>query len=77
MFAYRLGNLSGTFRDLPDETHFNAAGGTWRIDYDDATAGLNGGTGTRFITLTAVPEPTTLGLSGLGLVFAWRRRRDG
>lgn len=77
LFAYQLGNLIGTFRDLPDDTRFVAAGGSWRIDYDDPTAGLNGGTGNRFITLTAVPEPASHGMLGLVLVSAWlRRRRD-
>ena len=77
LFAYNLGNLLGTFKDLPDGAQFTAAGGPWQIDYDDPTAGLNGGTGSRFITLTAVPEPALAGMLGVVLISASLRRRRG
>ena len=48
-----------------------------RIDYDDPTAGLNGGTGTRVVTLTAVPEPVAAGMLGVTLVTPCLRRRRG
>jgi autotransporter-associated beta strand protein len=75
LFAYAFGNLLGTFKDLPDGAEFVAAGGPWRIDYDDLTAGLNGGTGNRFVTLTAVPEPAAASILALALAATWRRRR--
>jgi autotransporter-associated beta strand protein len=62
LFGYNSGNLSGTFNLLPNGTTFTAAGGDWQINYADSSAGLNGGTGNLFVTVTAVPEPTTLAL---------------
>ncbi|MCW1925732.1 autotransporter-associated beta strand repeat-containing protein [Luteolibacter arcticus] len=81
LFGYATGSLAGTFSDtgnveLNDGDTFSDAGGLWQIDYDDTTAGLNGGIGTRFVTVTAVPEPGAALLGGLGmLAFLHRRRR--
>ena len=74
LFAYN-GSLTGTFSGLADGAIFTDAGGDWMIDYDDSFAGINGGLGSSFVTITAVPEPGTavLGLSALAL--ALRRRR--
>ncbi|MCU0794790.1 MAG: autotransporter-associated beta strand repeat-containing protein [Akkermansiaceae bacterium] len=74
LFGYS-GSLTGTFSGLADGAIFNDAGGDWMIDYDDALSGLNGGVGSSFVTITAVPEPgsAALGLAALGLLF-WRRR---
>ncbi len=75
LFAYD-GTLAGTFASLADGGTFTAAGGLWQIDYDDSIAGLNGGAGNKYVTISAVvPEPTTLGLLGLGAVGLMRRRR--
>lgn len=75
LFAYN-GSLTGTFASLADGASFTDAGGSWTIDYDDTAAGLNGGTGNLYVTITAIPEPTVaiLGLSALGI--ALRRRRQ-
>ena len=81
LFAY-TGTLSGIFKDtgavdLADGATFTDALGLWTIDYNDTTAGLNGGTtsGASYVTLTAVPESRAALLGGLGLLALLRRRR--
>lgn len=80
LFSYS-GILSGLFNDvtsatLADGATFSDAGGIWMIDYNDTSAGLNGGTGTSFVTVTAVPEPNAaLLFGGLGWFLIFRRRR--
>ncbi|MES2661141.1 MAG: autotransporter-associated beta strand repeat-containing protein [Verrucomicrobiota bacterium] len=79
LFAYE--SLTGTFSGLADGDIFTDAGGQWQIDYNDSTAGLNGGTilgglGSGFVTITAVPEPQAMLLGGLGLLALLRRRRN-
>jgi autotransporter-associated beta strand protein len=83
LFAYTAaGGLNGTFSDtsvipvsLADGDVFTDAGGSWIIDYNDASAGLNGGAGDTFVTITAVPEPGAALLGGLGMLALLRRRR--
>ncbi len=85
LFGYATESESGTFLDadantLLDGATFTDAGGMWTIDYDDSTAGLNGGTGSSFVTVTAVPEPQTwmplvTGLAGLALLRRRSRSR--
>jgi autotransporter-associated beta strand protein len=67
--------LSGTFSGLANNSTFTDAGGDWLIKYDDTSAGLNGGTGTSFITITAVPEPAQGLIAALGMLGILRRRR--
>jgi fibronectin-binding autotransporter adhesin len=81
LFAY-TGTLSGFFKDssavnLTDGATFTDALGSWTIDYDDATAGLNGGMtpGASYVTITAIPEPAAAWLGCLGLLGLLRRRR--
>jgi autotransporter-associated beta strand protein len=74
LFAYTFGNLLGTFSGLADQAEFTAAGGRWRIAYQDPAAGLNGGTGNRFVTVTAIPEPATAAMLALALAAMLRRR---
>ena len=81
LFGYNTGSLTGTFKDtgnvtLNDGDTFADAGGSWLIDYDNASAGLNGGTGSSFVTITSVPEPGAALLGGLGLLALLRRRRN-
>jgi autotransporter-associated beta strand protein len=78
LFAYN-GSLSGNFSGLVDDTKFTSGGGEWVIDYNDATAGLNGGTSTSntFVTITAVPEPSIVPIFvvvGAGLMLRRRRK---
>jgi len=80
LFSYQAGALSGTFKDtsgnvLADGAHFTAAGGLWEIDYDNLATGINGGTGTDNVTITAIPEPHAALLGGAGLLLLFRRRR--
>lgn len=67
------GSLTGIFTDaslhgLVDDSIFTAAGGFWRINYDDTVAGLNGGTKANFVTITAIPEPSAAALLGFGIM---------
>lgn len=82
LFAYD-GAFSGTFKDtfsnvLSDGATFTDAGGIWRIDYNDTTAGANGGVSASntYVTITAIPEPNVAALlGGLGVLALLRRRR--
>jgi autotransporter-associated beta strand protein len=68
--------LAGSlFTGYADDTEYTFNGGLWLFDYNDDTAGLNGGVGTNYITITAVPEPASMLLGGLGLLALLRRRR--
>jgi autotransporter-associated beta strand protein len=74
--ASYTGTLTGTYAGLANGSQFNDAGGTWQITYNDTAAGLNGGTGPSYITITAIPEPSALLLGSLSLLgLAARRTR--
>jgi autotransporter-associated beta strand protein len=74
LFAYDT--LVGTFDAYADGTTYTINGGEWLINYNDDTAGLNGGAGAGYITMTAIPEPSVALIGGLGLLVMLRRRRD-
>lgn len=80
LFAYD-GALTGLFKDfggintIADDATFTDAGGLWKLDYNDTAAGLNGGIGAAYVTITAVPEPGTALLGGLGMLALLRLRR--
>jgi hypothetical protein len=82
LFAYD-GTLAGLFKDsggvttISDDTNFTDAGGIWRMNYNDTTAGLNGGVSgsSKYVTITAIPELNVSAiLSGLGMLLLLRRR---
>jgi len=82
LFAYD-GTLAGLFNDsggvttISDDTNFTDAGGIWRMNYNDTTAGLNGGVSgsSKYVTITAIPELNVSAiLSGLGMLLLFRRR---
>lgn len=75
LFGYNTGALTGTFTGYNDDTEHTFGGGLWLINYNDLTTGSNGGTGTRFVTITAVPEPAAALLGSIGLFALLRRRR--
>ena len=77
LFAYD-GMLGGTFSGIADDTDFTDGGGLWTMNYNDTTAGLNGGisASNTYVTITAVPEPNVAALlGGLGTIVLLRRRR--
>jgi hypothetical protein len=54
---------------------FTDASGLWKINYADTVAGFNGGTGSNFVTVTAVPELSATGLLILAVMGMLARRR--
>jgi autotransporter-associated beta strand protein len=71
---------SGTFSGYADDSTFSFGGMDWVINYNDATGGSNFSgeqtTAAGFVTMTVVPEPSSLGLALLaGGLLATRRRR--
>lgn len=77
LFAYD-GALSGIFSGIVDDTTFTNAGGIWTMNYNDTTAGTNGGVSASntYVTITAIPEPRAALLGAIGLIALLRRRRN-
>jgi fibronectin-binding autotransporter adhesin len=78
LFAYNA--LVGTFSGFATSGEYTLDGGLWFLNYNDTTAGLNGGTNdgglnSGFVTITAIPEPTAALLGCLGLLTLLRHRR--
>lgn len=73
---------NGTFNGYADDSAFLFASNEWRINYKDLSGASNfasdqaGAAG--FVTLTVIPEPSSLllGLGGLGALMIRRRRRN-
>jgi hypothetical protein len=66
----------GTFAGLDDRAEFAATEGRLQINYSGPSPGNNGGLGTPFITLTAVPEPVIQLLSDLVVMARLLIRRS-
>ncbi|MDZ7618553.1 MAG: PEP-CTERM sorting domain-containing protein, partial [Patescibacteria group bacterium] len=67
----------GLFDDLANNGKFVSGLNEWQIRYDDVTAGVNGGLYSAFVTLTVIPEPTSVILllgAIMGLLLSRRRR---
>lgn len=63
---------------LADDSVITFSGMDWLFNYNDTAAGTNYTsdlTGTRFMTMTAIPEPSAALLGGFGLLAFLRRRR--
>ena len=64
---------------LADDSTFTFSGMQWLFNYNDTVAGTNYTddlTGSSFVTMTAIPEPSAALLGGLGLLALLRRRRN-
>ena len=88
---FALFNYSGTWNGgvftyagtpLADGSRFTVGSQMWEIDYNSTTAGLNFTSdyvGSNFVTVTAVPEPSTYVMlaiaGGIGAIAARRRRK--
>lgn len=71
---------NGTFSGYSDDSTFSFGGIDWVINYNDGTGGNNfsgdQSAASSFVTMTVVPEPSSLGLALLaGGLLATRRRR--
>lgn len=75
LISYDVLGVGSTFSGFADDQIYTIGGGEWRFDYDDTLAGQNGGTGSNFVTITAVPEPAAAFLGAIGLLAILRRRR--
>lgn len=73
--AYDTLAPGSVFSGYADDSLYSFNGGSWLLNYDDTTAGLNGGVGNAYITITAIPEPAAMLLGSLGLLGLLRRRR--
>jgi autotransporter-associated beta strand protein len=68
----------GTFNGYGNNSLFTIGTNVWRIKYADTSAGINGGMYGKFVTITAVPEPTSIAMVGVVAVAGgvhWIRRR--
>jgi autotransporter-associated beta strand protein len=78
LISYTGTGITAGFTGYDDDTTHTFGGNEWLFDYNDAMAGGNfnsQATGTSFVTLTAVPEPSAALLGGLGMMLLLRRRR--
>jgi autotransporter-associated beta strand protein len=73
------GGLFNYGSTLADDSTINFSGMDWLFNYNDTAAGTNYTgdlTGSRFVTMTAIPEPNAAALlGGLGMLALLRRRR--
>ena len=80
LMSYNGSWNNGTFSGYADDSKFTFAGNEWIINYNDATGGNNYSSeqigSSSFVTMTVVPEPSSLGLALVaGGFLATRRRR--
>lgn len=73
LFSY--GSLTGTFSGIAQGEEFNAGGGWWTINYEDDSPGINGGNGSGYVTITAIPESSSALAGAIGLILLLRRRK--
>lgn len=80
LISYTGTPITSGFISYTDDTDYVFGANTWTFNYNNNVAGVNfngqaTATGTSFVTLTLVPEPTSLGLLGIGGLGLLRRRR--
>lgn len=78
LFSYTGTDITSGFTDYADDTTYLFGANEWLFNYNDTIAGNNfnsEATGTSFVTMTLIPEPSTALLGGLGLLALLRRRR--
>jgi autotransporter-associated beta strand protein len=79
LISYTGSGITGGFVGFDDNTVYTFGSNQWFFNYDDLVAGNNfnrEATGSNFVTLTVVPEPSAALLGGLGMLLLMRRRRD-
>jgi autotransporter-associated beta strand protein len=73
------GGLFNNGSALADDSTITFSGIDWIFNYNDNAAGTNytgDVTGSSFVTMTAIPEPSTALLGGLGMLALLRRRKN-
>lgn len=78
LISYAGAAVTSGFNGFVDNTEYSFGSNTWRFDYNDAVKGNNfntEATGTQFVTMTMVPEPSTAILGSLGVLALLRRKR--
>lgn len=80
LISYNGSPITSGFAGFDDDTTYFFGSNEWLFNYDDVTAGTNfnteaTATGTSFVTLTVIPEPSAALLGGIGLLALLRRRR--
>jgi autotransporter-associated beta strand protein len=71
----------GTFTGILDDSEQTYGSNLWRFDYNDIQGGSNfasdqaSGTDARFVTMTLIPEPSSLLLGAVSAIGLLRRRR--
>ena len=79
LISYTGSAVTGGFAGFDDDTVYTFGSNQWFFNYDDLVAGSNfnlEATGSNFVTLTVVPEPSAALLGGLGMLLLMRRRKD-
>lgn len=71
------GGLFDYGETLADDSTFSFGGANWLFNYNDTSADSEAGpfSGTRYVTMTAIPEPEAALVGSLGLLMLLRRRR--
>jgi len=78
LISYKGTAITSGFTGYSDDQNYLFGSNSWTIDYNDIVKGNNfssQATGLQFVTLTMVPEPSSIMLGAVGLMLACRRRR--
>jgi autotransporter-associated beta strand protein len=78
LISYKGTAITSGFTGYLDDQNYLFGSNSWTIDYNDSSKGNNfssQATGLQFVTLTMVPEPSSILLGVVGLMLTCRRRR--